>query len=90
MENLTLTIIELVISLVVEGVILGLIFQQITNKSEAKMQSNLKQEMNTIEQQNKFAFEQLQNEIRNAKADIISEVKEAKQGGQQQNAEQKL
>lgn len=90
MENLTLTIIELVISLVVEGVILGLIFQQITNKSEAKMQSNLKQEMNTIEQQNKFAFEQLQNEIRNAKADIVSEVKEAKQGGQQQNAEQKL
>ncbi len=90
MENLTLTIIELVISLVVEGVILGLIFQGITNKSEDKMQQNLKAEMNTIEQQNKFQFEQLQNEIRNAKADIISEVKEAKQNGGQQNGEQKL
>jgi uncharacterized membrane-anchored protein YhcB (DUF1043 family) len=90
MENLTLTIIELVISLVVEGVILGLIFQGITNKSEDKMQSNLKQEMNTIEQQTKFQFEQLQNEIRNAKADIISEVKEAGSKGAQKNDQQNI
>lgn len=78
MENLTLTIIEMVISLIVEGVILGLIFQQITNKSEEKMQQNLKTEMSVIEQQNKFDFEQLQTEIRNAKADIINEIKEGK------------
>jgi hypothetical protein len=86
MENLFLTLAQLVISLIVEGVILGLIFQGIANKSDDKMQQNLKAELSKIEQQNKFDFEQLQNEIRNAKADIISEVKEAKQGGQNNGA----
>lgn len=76
-ENLMLTVVEMVVSLIVEGVILGLIFQGIANKSEEKMQQNLKTEMSVIEQQNKFDFEQLQTEIRNAKADIINEIKEA-------------
>lgn len=87
-ENLFLTVGELVISLIVEGVILGLIFQGISNKGTEKMQQHLKAEMNTIEQQNKFDFEQLQTEIRNAKADVIAEIKEAK--GAPKDAEQKL
>lgn len=87
MENLFLTLGELIISLIVEGVILGLIFQGISNKAVEKQQENLKAEMNTIEQQNKFDFEQLQAEIRNSKADIINEIKEKGQGEQKQNVE---
>lgn len=75
-QNLVLTIAELTISLIVEGVILAMIFQWISNKSSERQQQHLQNEMKNLEKQNKFDFEQLQIEIRSAKADIISQVKE--------------
>lgn len=75
-KNVTLTIIELFISLVVEGVILTMIFQWISTKATEKQQEHLQSEMANIEKQNKFDFEQLQNEIHKARNDILSQIKE--------------
>ena len=79
-ENVILTIIEFGASLIVEGIILSMIFNWISNKETEKQQQNLQKEMTNIEEQNKFIFEQLQMEIRDAKHDIISQVKESQQG----------
>ncbi len=38
-------------------------------------------EMNNIETQNKLIYEQLQQEIRLAKTEIISQIKESSKGG---------
>ena len=83
-ENLVLTIVELVISLIVEGIIISMIFNWIANKETQKQQQNLKAEMNNIETQNKLIYVQLQKEVRDAKTDLISQIKEsaaAKKGG---------
>lgn len=76
-ENIILTIIEFGASLIVEGIILSMIFNWIANKETTKQQQSLQQEMNNIETQNKFIYEQLQQEIRDAKHDIISQTKES-------------
>lgn len=77
MNNITLTLIELFISLIVESVILSGVFMFISNKASEKQQQFLQSEITNIEKQNKFDFEQLQTEIRTAAAQCISEVKEA-------------
>ena len=75
-NNIMLTVIELTVSLIIEGVILTMIFNWVSNKATAKQQENLQNEMQNLEKQNKFDFEQLQTEIRQATQDIISEIKE--------------
>lgn len=77
-KNVTLTIIELFISLIVEGIILAMVFQWISTKATEKQQQNLKEEMNNIEKQNKFDYEQITLAIQNARDDIISQIKETK------------
>jgi uncharacterized membrane-anchored protein YhcB (DUF1043 family) len=81
-DNLLLTIIEMSISLIVEGIILTMIFQWIANKSSEKQQQNVQQEMNNIEKQNKFDYQQLQLEIQNARNDIINQIKESNKRGE--------
>jgi hypothetical protein len=76
MTNLTLTIVEVFISLVIESVILSGVFSYLSNKQSEKQEQHLKDELQVIEEQNKFIYEQLQTEIRLAKADMISEIKE--------------
>jgi uncharacterized membrane-anchored protein YhcB (DUF1043 family) len=75
-QNVLLTIVEFIASLVIEGIILGLVFQLITNRSDDKMQQNLQIELNNIEKQNKFEYEQLKEEIYHAKIDVVSQLKE--------------
>ena len=75
-NDLFLSIIELIISLLVESVIISMIFQFISNKSLEKQAQHLENELANIEKQNKFDFEQLQTEIRQARTDIISQIKE--------------
>jgi hypothetical protein len=82
-ETITLTIIEFIASVIVEGVILAGIFSHISNQSQSKQQQNLQQEMNNIEIQNKFIYTQLQAEIHRAKQDILSEIKEVQQNNKQ-------
>ena len=75
-ENIILTIVEFIASLIIEGIILGLVFQLIANRSEDKQKQDMEIELNNIEKQNKFNFEQLQTEIRNCRNDILSQLKE--------------
>lgn len=75
-QNIILTIIEFVASVVVEGIILSFVFMWISNQSSEKNQQHLQSEMSNIETQNKFIYEQLQSEIRLAKQEIINEIKE--------------
>jgi len=84
-ENIILTIIELFISLIIEGIILSMVFNWIANNQNNKQQQNLQKEMNNIETQNKFIYEQLQQEIHESRRQIISQIKESaaasKKGG---------
>lgn len=84
-ENIILTIIEFIASLIVEGIILSMVFNFISTKETDKQQKSLQKEMSNIEIQNKFIYEQLQTEIREAKNEVISQIKESaaasKKGG---------
>ncbi len=80
-EQIYLSVIEILISLIIEGIILSMVFNWIANKETEQQQKNLKDEMNNIETQNKLIYEQLQQEIRLAKTEIISQIKESSKGG---------
>ena len=84
-QNIILAIVEFGASLIVEGIILSMVFTWIANNQNEKQQKSLQKEMNNIEIQNKFIYEQIQNEIRDAKREIISQIKESaaasKKGG---------
>lgn len=80
-QNIMLTIIQFVASTIVEGIILAGIFNWIGDKNQQKQQEMLAQEMNNIEKQNKFDYEQFQKSIQNAKTEIISQIKESAKKG---------
>jgi adenine-specific DNA methylase len=80
-QNIILTIIELLISIVVEGIILSMIFNWISNKETEKQQQHIQKEMSNIEIQNKFIYEQIQKEIRDSRNDLISQIKESAKKG---------
>ena len=83
-QSILLTLVEFLASLLIEGVILTFIFQHIANKIQNQSEQNLQQELQQVEQQNKLIYEQLQLEIRQAKTEIISQIKESepRKGGQ--------
>ena len=83
--NIVLTIIELGTSLIIEGIILSMIFNWIANKETQKQEQSLRAEMNNIETQNKLIFEQLQQEIRQSKTELISQIKESASKGGKNN-----
>lgn len=76
MKDILFSVIELVISILIEGIILAGLFQWISTKAQTKQEQNLQEEMSNLEKQNKFDFEQLQAEIRATKQDILNEIKE--------------
>jgi hypothetical protein len=84
-ENIILTIIEFGASLIVEGIILSMIFNWIANKETHKQEQSLRAEMDNIETQNKLIYEQLQLEIRQAKTELISQIKESSLKGGKSN-----
>lgn len=75
-EAVVLTIVEFVAGLILEGVILGFIFQLIANREQEQQQANLKDELNNIEIQNRANQEMLLKTIYNTKTEIISQIKE--------------
>jgi gas vesicle protein len=77
-QNIIFSLIEIGISIIFESIILGLIFQQLSNRAVTDTKKALQTEMQKIEEQNKFDFEQLQKEIRNARNDVLAEIKEMK------------
>ncbi len=76
-QPILLSIIEIVFSLIIEGIIISLIFSYISDRHTENQQKNLKDEMNSIESQNKFIFIQLQQQIENSKVDIMNQIKES-------------
>lgn len=80
-QNILLTILEFIASTIVEGLILAGVFQWLSNKDQQKQQEMLAQEMNNIEKQNKFDYEQFMQSIQNAKTEIISQIKESNKKG---------
>jgi uncharacterized membrane-anchored protein YhcB (DUF1043 family) len=80
-ENIVLTIVELGASILIEGVILAMVFNWISNKAQEKQQQNLQQEMQNLEKQNRHDFDQIMKAIQTAKTEIISQIKESSKGG---------
>lgn len=85
-EPIYLSIIEMFISIIIEGVLLSMIFAYISNQSSEKQNGHLKQEMNNIETQTNFQYEQVLKQVESSKAEIISQIKEAnyEKGGKQE------
>lgn len=77
-KAIVISIVEFISGLIIEGIILGFIFQQIANRSQDKQQQTLQDEMNNVEKQNKFNTEQILTSIRELKIDLISQIKESK------------
>ena len=76
-EQIYISIIEIFIGIVIEGVLLSMIFAFISNQTSEKQNGILKGEMANIESQNKFIYDQIMNKLENAKTEIISQIKEA-------------
>ena len=72
-----LTLAEFGASLVLEGIILGIIFQMISNKASEKDRQHLQTEMNTIERQNRHNIDLIMDELREVKSELISQIKES-------------
>jgi hypothetical protein len=80
-EQITFSLIEIFISLIVETIILGGLFTWVSNKSSVKVEQTLKSEMGTIEAQNKLIFQELKKEIKSSRDDVINQIKESAKGG---------
>jgi hypothetical protein len=76
-EQIYISIIEIFIGIVIEGVLLSMIFAFISNQTSEKQNGILKGEMANIEAQNKFIYDQIMNKLENAKTETISQIKEA-------------
>jgi len=85
-EQIYISIIEIFIGIVIEGVLLSMVFAFIANQTSEKQNGILKGEMSNIEAQNKFIYDQIMNKLENAKTETISQIKEAnyhQKGGNQ-------
>jgi type II secretory pathway pseudopilin PulG len=81
-ENIILTIVELGVSILIEGILLTMVFNWISNKQQEKQQQNLQQEMKNLEKQNRYDFEQLLKAIHESKTELISQIKESSKDGE--------
>jgi uncharacterized membrane-anchored protein YhcB (DUF1043 family) len=77
-KTIVMSIVEFISGLVLEGIILGIVFQQIANRNQEKQEKKLQDEMNKIEIQNRKNTEILQEDIKYMKIDLISQIKESK------------
>jgi NADH:ubiquinone oxidoreductase subunit F (NADH-binding) len=82
MKDITFSVIEIFVSLIIETVIMGGLFTWISNKTSKQNEQQLKDELSTIESQNKLIYQELKAAIIQSKTEIISQVKEsASKGG---------
>jgi hypothetical protein len=77
MKDITLSLIEIFISLIVETIILGGIFTWVANKTNEKMEAKIKAEIEKIETQNTLIYKELSKSISSSRTDIISQIKES-------------
>lgn len=81
MNQITLTVMEVFISLVVESTILAGIFSYLSNRANEKQEQKLRDELTKIEQQNKLIYQELTKQIQLSRNDIIAEIKESAEYG---------
>lgn len=77
MRDITFSLIEIFVSLVVETIILGGLFTWVNNKSAEKMENKLKDEIRKLEKQNTLIYEEISNAVHSSRNDIISQIKES-------------
>jgi cell division protein FtsB len=77
MNQLTYSIIEVFISLVVESTILAGVFSYLTNRANEKQEQKLQIELTKIEQQNKLIFQEISKQSSQHRTDIINQIKES-------------
>lgn len=80
-QQITFSLIEIFISLIVETIILGGVFTWVSNKTAKQNEQALKSELSTIESQNKLIFQELKAEIEKSRLDVISQIKESSSKG---------
>jgi len=80
-QQITFSLIEIFISLIVETIILGGVFTWVSNKTAKQNEQALKSELSTVESQNKLIFQELKAEIEKSRLDVISQIKESSSKG---------
>lgn len=75
-EQITFSLVEIFISLIVETIILGGVFTWVSNKAAKQNEQALKSELGTIEEQNKLIYQEITAAIKASRDDVISEIKE--------------
>lgn len=75
-NDILMRIIELFTGILLEGIILGFIFQMISSKAQETQQKELQNEMYKIESQNRHNTELILTELKEVKHDVIHEVNE--------------
>lgn len=78
MKEITFSVIEIFVSLVVETIILGGLFTWISNKSGEKMQIKIKDEIAKLEKQNTLIYEEISSAVHSSRNDILNQIKESK------------
>jgi hypothetical protein len=81
MKEITFSLIEIFISLIVETIILGGVFTFISNKNQQQAEQKLESEIKKIESQNKLIYQELTRQHKDNRDDIINQIKESS-GGQ--------
>jgi hypothetical protein len=80
-QQITFSLIEIFISLIVETIILGGVFTWVSNKAAKQNEQALKSELGTIENQNKLIYQELTAAIKASRDDVISQIKESTSKG---------
>jgi hypothetical protein len=80
MKEITFSVIEIFISLIVETIILGGLFTFISNKNQEGAERKLESEIKKIESQNKLIYQELSRQAKDNRNDVISQIKESKGG----------
>jgi nitrate/TMAO reductase-like tetraheme cytochrome c subunit len=81
MKEITFSLIEIFISLIVETIILGGVFTWVSTKTAQRNEQALKSELSKIENQNKLIYQELKREVESCRGDLLSQIKEST-GGQ--------
>ena len=75
-HDILMRIVELFAGILFEGIILGFIFQMISNKSQESQRKELQKEMYRIESQNRHNTEMLMADMKDLKHDLVDEIHE--------------
>jgi hypothetical protein len=76
MNEIAFSLIEIFISLVVETIILGGMFNWLSSKTVERAERKLKTELKIIENQNTLIYQEFVRNLYSCRDDILAEIKE--------------